>query len=344
MTIATPSRPIVIAEAGVNHNGDRDRARALIDAAAEAGADIVKFQAFTPERLVARNTATTTYQLANAGAVDQRAMLAALALTAADFEALAHHCQERRVEFLCTAFDPDLVAAFVALGMKRIKVASGELTNSPALRQFARNDLPILLSTGMATLDEVERAVEVLRDAGAAEITLLHCTSLYPAPLESLNLSAMATMSRRFGLPVGYSDHSLGDHAAIAAAALGATIIEKHFTLDRALPGPDHRASLEPDELAAMIRRLREVARALGDGVKAPAPGEIETARLVRRSWHAARALSAGAVLAAHDVVLLRPAPCRAFSAFRRAAPMSEFYYPCGGRLSLRRVANCTSS
>ena len=199
--------------------------------------------------------------------------------------------------------------------MRRIKVASGELTNAPALRRFARLGVPIILSTGMATLDEVGEAVEVLRDNGAKDIALLHCTSLYPAPEDTINLRAIVTLRDAFDLPVGYSDHSLGDHIAVAATALGATIIEKHFTLDRKLPGPDHAASLEPGELATMIQKVHATAQALGDGVKRPAAGEEATAQLVRRSWHAARDLPEGHVVSEDDVVLKRPATGAAPSA-----------------------------
>lgn len=299
---------LVVAEAGVNHNGDLGRARAMVQAAAEAGADYVKFQAFTAEGLVARGARTAAYQAANTGEADQRALLRGLEIGLDGFAALAGDCRARRIGFMATAFDVDMVAALIALGMDRVKVASGELTNVPALAHFARFGKPVLLSTGMATLDEIGRAIEVLRANGAADITLLQCTSLYPAPPAALNLRAMQTMARRFGLPVGFSDHSLGDHAAVAAVALGASVIEKHFTLDRTLPGPDHAASLEPAELAAFVAKLHATTLVLGDGVKRPAPGELETAQLVRRSWHAARDLPAGAVLSAGDLALKRPA------------------------------------
>jgi N,N'-diacetyllegionaminate synthase len=304
---ATPG-PLVIAEAGVNHNGDLGRARAMVAAAAEAGADVVKFQAFDPAGLVAAGTATAAYQRANTGLADQQSMLASLALTPVDFEALAASCADHGIEFLCTAFDVDGIERLLGYGMRRIKVASGELTNTPALRRFARLGVPVLLSTGMATLDEVAQAVAVLRDGGAENITLLHCTSLYPAPEDTANLRAMTTLRDTFDLPVGYSDHTMGDHVAIAATALGAAVIEKHFTLDRHMPGPDHAASLEPAELATLVWKVRATARALGDGVKRPQPGELETARLVRRSWRAARPLAAGVVLADGDAVLKRPA------------------------------------
>jgi sialic acid synthase SpsE len=298
---------LVVAEAGVNHNGDLGRARAMVDVAAKAGADYIKFQAFSTDSLVTRDAGTAAYQTANAGETRQDRLLRGLELSPAQFEILAAACRDAGIGFMVSVFDLTQLDALLALGMDRIKIASGELTNTPALARFARTGLPVLLSTGMATLAEVEDAVRVLREHDARDIILLHCTSLYPAPPDSLNLRAIGTMARQTGLPIGFSDHSLGDHAAIAAVALGATVIEKHFTLDRNLPGPDHRASLEPDELAAMIRRLRDVALALGDGIKAPAPGEAETARLVRRSWHVVRDVPAGGRLAPADVALLRP-------------------------------------
>lgn len=299
--------PLVIAEAGVNHNGDLERAREMVAAAARAGADVVKFQAFTASSLAARGARAAAYQTANAGAEDQTGLLAGLELGRDDLALLAEECRRQEIGFLVTAFDPGMAELLVDMGMDRIKIASGELTNVPALEHFGGLGLPILLSTGMATMEEVASAVRTLKARGAADITLLHCTSLYPAPPESLNLRAMGAMADRFGLPVGYSDHSLGDHAAIAAVALGAQVIEKHFTLDRRLPGPDHTTSLEPDEFAAMVRRLRELSAMLGDGEKKPAAGERETAALVRRSWHAVRDLPAGTVLAAHDLALKRP-------------------------------------
>lgn len=302
------TRLLVIAEAGVNHNGDVGRAIDLVAAAAEAGADYVKFQAFSADQLVARRAKTAAYQAENTGVSDQGELLRSLELSPAQFELIADACRSAGIGFMATAFDTDQVEYLVSLGMDRIKVASGELTNAPALTKFASLHLPILLSTGMSTLFEVREALGILDRAGADDVTVLHCTSLYPAPYDTLNLSAIRTLSEAFGLPVGFSDHSLGDHAAMAAIALGASVIEKHFTLDRDLPGPDHRASLEPEELKRMVCRMREVEIALGDGVKAPSAGEIETAALVRRSWHTSRALSSGSVIEVTDVVLKRPA------------------------------------
>jgi len=301
-------RITVIAEAGVNHNGDLSRALNMVAAAADAGADYVKFQAFIADQLVAAGAPTAVYQSVNTGKTDQVSLLRGLEIDRDGFVAIAEACRKHGIGFMATAFDTDQVTALIDLGMDQIKVASGELTNGPALKGFAVLRLPILLSTGMATLDEVGRAVDLLRGSGANAITLLHCTSLYPAPAEALNLRAMVTMADRFALPVGYSDHSLGLHASIAAAALGAGVIEKHFTLDRTLEGPDHAASLEPDELAMLIAMLRDVPPMLGDGVKAPAAGEADTAAVARRSWHAVRDLPVGHILKESDVVLKRPA------------------------------------
>lgn len=299
--------PLIIAEAGVNHNGDLDRAFSLVDAAVAAGADVVKFQAFRAEGLVTQSAGTAAYQATNTGEKNQSDLLRALELSQDQFIAIAEHCADTGIEFLCTPFDVEMTADLVAMGMKRIKVASGEMTNGPALRYFAGFGLPVILSTGMATLAEVGQALGEL-EAVAGIVTCLHCTSLYPAPMESLNLKAMATMAATYGVPVGYSDHSLGDHAAIAAVALGASVIEKHFTLDRTLPGPDHKASLEPEELKTMVARLRDIAVALGDGVKQPTREERDTAALVRRSWHTLRAMPRDHVVTAEDVTLKRPA------------------------------------
>jgi len=302
------STVFIIAEAGVNHNGDLARAIAMVDAAAAAGAGCVKFQAFDPDKLIARGTRSAAYQARNTGEGDQLELVRSLALSREDFTRLAHRCRARDIEFLATAFDVDMIEFLVGLGMRRIKIASGELTNAPALDRFARLGLPVLLSTGMAEDDEIDEAVARMRRAGASDITLLQCTSIYPAPVELANLYAMVAMGRRNGVRYGYSDHTMGDHTAMAAVALGATVIEKHFTLDRRLPGPDHKASLEPSELAQMVRHVRDVEVALGSPRKAPGPEERATAALVRRSWHAARSLRAGTVIDHGDVSLKRPA------------------------------------
>jgi N,N'-diacetyllegionaminate synthase len=300
--------PFLIAEAGVNHNGDIARALDMVDAAADAGADCVKFQAFAPEKLIARGTKAAAYQTRNTGEADQLEMIRSLALTLDEFARLAQRCRDRHIEFLATAFDVDMVEDLVRLGMQRIKVASGEMTNHPALERFAGLDLPVVLSTGMADDAEIDAAVDVLRARGAGDITLLQCTSIYPAPAALANLRAMVAMGARNALPYGYSDHTMGDHLAVAAVALGASVIEKHFTLDRSLPGPDHKASLLPRELAELVVRLKETAASLGVAEKRPGAEELQTAALVRRSWHAARDLPAGTVLTARDLVLKRPA------------------------------------
>lgn len=308
MTAAANHKPLIIAEAGVNHNGSERMAIDLVRAAKRTGADIIKFQHFRAETVVARGARTAAYQQSNTGTHNQADLLRGLELDLDVFARIAQVCKDEGISFLCTAFDMAAAADLVEMGMPFIKIPSGELTNLPMCRAYARFHLPMLLSTGMGTMEEVKTALDTLIASGAPEVTLLQCTSLYPAPPESLNLKAIVTMRERFGRPVGFSDHSLGDHAAIAAVALGATVIEKHFTLDCSLPGPDHRASLEPDAFALMVQRIAEVAVMLGDGVKRLAPGEAETASLVRRSWHAARDLPAGAVLEGVDVVLKRPA------------------------------------
>ncbi len=299
---------LVIAEGGVNHNGDIGRAIALAQAARRAGADIIKFQYFTVGNIVSATAGAAAYQIANTGKESQADLLRPLQIGLQELSIVARTCRDEGIGFLCTAFDVDAIDELVSFGMSFVKIPSGEITNVPMLERYGRLGLPVLLSTGMSTMAEVEGALDVLDRAGAPAVTLLQCTSLYPAPPETLNLRAMVSMAEQTKRPVGLSDHSLDDYAAIAAVALGATVIEKHITLDRRLPGPDHAASLEPAEFARMVARLRATADALGDGVKRPAPGEAETAKLVRRSWHAARDLAPGTVLAASDIVLKRPA------------------------------------
>lgn len=333
--LAVPAFPppdgtvFVIAEAGVNHNGDLGLAREMIAAAAAAGADAVKFQAFTADSLTRRSAAAAPYQQENAGVANQHDLLRGLELSLSAFAELADACRQAGVTFLCTPFLEDMAEPLVAMGMPWIKVASSELTNAPALRRFGALVRPVLLSTGMADESEVAAALDVLDAAGAPAVMLLHCASIYPAPPAAANLRALTTLARRFGRPIGYSDHTQGDEVAIAAVALGARMIEKHFTLDRRLPGPDHAASLEPAELAAMIRRLRNTAAALGDGIKRPTAEETEVARLVRRSWHAVRDLPAGTALRPGDATLKRPAD--------GLAPAEE---PWGRRLTTARGAD----
>jgi len=298
----------VIAEAGVNHNGDLDMALRLVDAAAEAGANAVKFQTFSADRLVTRQAAKATYQKQTTGAQEsQYAMLKRLELSLSDHERLLAHAQTRDITFLSTPFDRASANLLFQLGLPAIKIGSGELTNLPLLEHVARRKKPIILSTGMAYLSEVEEAVRCIQACSDAPLILLHCVSNYPAREADINLRAMLTMNQAFGLPVGYSDHTLGIAVPIAAVALGACVIEKHFTLDRSLPGPDHRASLEPDGLHTMVQAIRDVEAALGDGLKRPAAGELETSRVARKSIVSQVGIPTGTRISAEMLTIKRP-------------------------------------
>lgn len=307
----------VIAEAGVNHNGSEDLARQLIDAAVAASADAVKFQTFKAEKLVTLSADKASYQKENTGSGDQYSMLRALELSDDAHRRLADYCEQRGIEFMSTAFDEESADFLVGLGIRRIKVPSGELTNLPFIRYLAEKGLPMILSTGMAEMDEVAEAVEVvlstthelLGDAADVQLRLaiLHCTSNYPAALDEVNLRAMLSMAERFQLPVGYSDHTKGCLVSPMAVAMGAVIIEKHFTLDRNLPGPDHAASLEPNELSDMIADIRSVELALGSAEKKPTKVEMEVRKAARRSITLNRDVRAGESITREDLVLLRP-------------------------------------
>lgn len=302
----------VIAEAGVNHNGRLDLALALVDAAADAGADAVKFQTFKADSLVKRGTAKADYQAEATGEGDQHDMIAALELDESQHEAIRNRCDVRGIEFMSTPFDTWALGLLQRLGVRRLKVPSGELTNRPFIEILAQQGLPIILSTGMATMDEVQRTVTWLRDcrqdADVSEwLTVLHCTSNYPTVPLDVNLRAMQTIQSALEIPVGYSDHTLGIEVPIAAVALGASIIEKHFTLDRSMSGPDHQASLDPAQLAAMVRGIRTVEAALGNGIKEPTPTEWPIRQLVRRSAFTLRELPQGHTLAPNDLEYLRP-------------------------------------
>ena len=302
------NKTFVIAEAGVNHNGDMALARALVDAAVAAGADAVKFQTFVVDRLVTRTAATAEYQQrALGGESSQYEMLARLELSAADHDMLAAHCADHGIEFMSTPFDPESARFLKRLGVRRIKISSGDVTNLPMLAVVGALGLPVILSTGMADLDEVADAVATLREAGVPDLALLQCISNYPADPALTNLRVMDTFARTFGTPVGLSDHSTGTAGAIAAVARGAAYIEKHCTRDRALPGPDHQASLLPAELRTLVAAVRDVESALGDGVKRPTPNELPVRAVTRKSLIAARDLPAGTALAGPDVVILRP-------------------------------------
>jgi len=295
-----------IAEAGVNHNGDPALAHRLIEVAAAAGADAVKFQTFRTEALVSRHAPKAPYQVeTTGGAESQLEMLRKLELSVETFASLAKACQARGILFLSSPFDQASADDLERLGVAAFKTGSGELTNLPLLDHLAAKRRPIIVSTGMATLDEVATAVATV--GGRAPLALLHCVSAYPTPPQETNLRAMATMRARFACPVGFSDHTPGLTVSVAAVALGASIIEKHFTVDRTLPGPDHRASLDPAELTALVAAVREVEASLGDGDKRPTPAELPTRAVARKSLVAAHALRRGEMLTAAGVAVKRP-------------------------------------
>ena len=305
---AASGRVFFIAEAGVNHNGDLALAKALVDVAAEAGADAVKFQTFSADRLVTKDAPTAEYQRrATGGQLSQHAMLSALELSPAAHDALLAHCAGRRIEFMSAPHDVESARFLKRLGVRRLKVPSGDITNLPMLEVVGGLGLPVILSTGMADLTEVDAAVATLRRAGLADLVLLQCVSDYPADPAGMNLRVMDTYQRRYDVPVGLSDHTLGTHVAVAAVGRGASYVEKHFTLDRSLAGPDHQASLDPDQLRGLIKAIRDVEAALGDGVKAPTPNEMPIRRVARKSLVAVRDLPAGATLGPSDVAILRP-------------------------------------
>lgn len=289
----------IIAEAGVNHNGQVELARQLIDAAKQAGADAVKFQTFKTEKLLTRNASMAEYQKDNLGSEDtQFKMIKALELSYADFTSLQIYAASIGVDFLSTPDDEDSLDFLVdELDLPWIKIGSGEVTNIPFLRKIAAKQKPLILSTGMSTLGEVERAVRVIRAINSEELILLHCTTNYPCPPPEVNLRAMQTLKQAFQLRVGYSDHTVGTEVPVAAVALGAELIEKHLTLDKEMEGPDHRASLNPAEFGEMVRQIRAIEQALGDGVKWPNPSEEKIKPLVRRRVVAAHDLSQGTVL-----------------------------------------------
>lgn len=318
----------VIAEAGVNHNGSLERALELVDKAALAGADAVKFQTFKAESLVTKSAQKAEYQaraMAGDGGNDQLGMLKKLELDHAAHVKIAARCKEKGIEFMSTPFDVESVSMLEEMGMHHFKVPSGEIDNPLLLRAMAKTGKPLIVSSGMSTLSDVETALRIIAgviakeagpepfftDTGLAvlreRVTLLHCTTEYPAPLDSVNLRAMQTMAKAFGLPVGYSDHTEGAAISCAAVAMGATVIEKHFTTDRSLPGPDHKASLVPDELVDFVRSLRAVHAALGDGRKVPAAAEIKNRLVARRSVVARTAIKKGEPYTLENLTLKRP-------------------------------------
>jgi N,N'-diacetyllegionaminate synthase len=298
----------IIAEAGVNHNGSLEIALKLVLEAKRAGADCIKFQTFKTRKLVTRAAAKAEYQKkATSADESQYEMIRKLELTEADHRALMASCRECGIEFLSSPFDEESADLLDKLGVARFKVPSGEVTNRSLLKHLAKKQKPLILSTGMCTLADVEDAVNEIRATGNHRITLLHCVTEYPAPFDQINLRAMETMVKAFRLPVGYSDHTPGIEVPVAAVALGAKVIEKHFTLDKNMEGPDHRASLEPHELEQMIRAIRNVEAALGSGIKAPAACEIANRTVARKSLVAGRSICKGTRLAAADIAVKRP-------------------------------------
>lgn len=321
-------KTLIIAEAGVNHNGDLALARQLIDVAADAGADLVKFQTFSADRLVTTYARKADYQnLTTDTGESQHAMIRRLELTRDMHEALIAHCKARGIQFFSTGFDLESIDLLAELGLGCFKIPSGEITNLPYLRHVGRYGKPVILSTGMATLGEIEAALDVLEQAGTPRdrITVLHCNTEYPTPMTDVNLRAMLAIRDAFGVAVGYSDHTAGIEVAIAAVALGATVIEKHFTLDRELPGPDHKASLEPDALKAMVTAIRNIEQAMGDGIKRPSASESKNKLIARKSLVAACAIRAGEVFSDNNLVAKRPgngiSPMRWDEVLGRKAP-----------------------
>lgn len=302
---------LIIAEAGVNHNGSLELAKQLIDKAVEAGVDIIKFQTFKSEKLVSKAARQAEYQQRNIGKKDdgQLAMLKKLELSQADHEELISYCNERGIRFFSTAFDMDSIDYLHSLDMGLWKIPSGEITNYPYLRKIAQYNEPVILSTGMCELSDIEAAMKVLLDFGVQkeQITILHCNTEYPTPFADVNLKAMLEIGEKFGIQIGYSDHTKGLEVPIAAVALGATVIEKHFTLDKNMEGPDHKASLEPDELKAMVSAIRNIEQALGSGHKTISESERKNIEIARKSIVAARPIETGELLTEENLTVKRP-------------------------------------
>lgn len=305
-------RTIIIAEAGVNHNGSLEQAFKLVDAAAEAGVDYVKFQTFKTEALVSKTAKKATYQIQNTGISDdtQFDMLKKLELSHQDHEEIVQYCKNRGVRFFSTAFDMESLEYLKELGLNMVKIPSGEITNLPYLRKAAALFDEVILSTGMSTMKEIGEALSVFTRAGIDKdkITILHCNTEYPTPMQDVNLKAMWHISNSFGTKTGYSDHTLGIEVPVAAVALGASMIEKHFTLDKSLPGPDHAASLEPYELKEMVKAIRNIESAVsGSGVKEPSESEQKNIAIARKSIVAKRAIKSGEVLTVDNITVKRP-------------------------------------
>jgi len=305
------NKVLIIAEAGVNHNGDLQTGKKLIDAAKDAGADIIKFQTFKAEKIASRSAKKAGYQVANMQSADesQLNMLRKLELNDEMHSELQNYCSEKKIEFLSTPFDLDSIHYLHSIGITVGKIPSGEITNLPYLEEMAKNFSRIILSTGMCYLSEIKDALNVLLKCGIKKenITVLHCNTEYPTPMEDVNLLAMLTIKNELGVRVGYSDHTAGIEVPIAAVALGAEIIEKHFTLDRNMEGPDHKASLEPAELMAMVNAIRKIELAMGNGVKQPSASETKNISIARKSLVTTHKLEPGHVITKEDVTTKRP-------------------------------------
>lgn len=301
------NRTLVIAEAGVNHNGSYEIACQLVDAAKDAGADYIKFQTFHSENLVSKNAKKADYQVETTGEDTQLNMLKKLELSEQEFICLKDYCRKKEIRFLSTPFDFDSIRFLNQLDIPFWKIPSGEVTNYPYLVALAKTGKPIVMSTGMCDLSDISNAIRVLKENGAGDISLLHCNTEYPTPYEDVNLRAVLTMKSEFGCKVGYSDHTQGIEIPIAAVAMGATIIEKHFTLDRNMDGPDHKASLEPDELKQMITSIRKIEKAMGSGVKAPTKSETKNIAVARKSIIASRNIQQGEAFTESNITTKRP-------------------------------------
>ena len=298
----------IIAEAGVNHNGSLENAKKLVLAAKNAGVDAVKFQTFNTDNLVTKNAVKADYQVNNTGNNDsQYEMLKKLELSQQDYRELKQLCDELDIEFMSTPFDIESIDLLEQLNVNRFKLPSGEITNYPYLVRLAKTHKPVIMSSGMATVEDIESAVEVLTKNGLEDLSLLHCTTEYPAPFEEVNLKAMEYLKNKFGLKIGYSDHTKGVEVPIAAVAMGAEIIEKHFTLDKNMEGPDHKASLEPDELLIMVKAIRNIELAIGDGVKRPSKSEVKNKAIARKSIVAQKRILKGETFTENNLTTKRP-------------------------------------
>lgn len=304
------NKTLIIAEAGVNHNGDINLAKRLIEVASEAGADFVKFQTFVAKNCISKNAKKAEYQLQTTDEnQSQLDMVKKLELSKQDHEILIEHCKKFNIKFLSTAFDLESIDLLAKFDIEIFKIPSGELTNLPYLKKIASFNKNIILSTGMATLGEIEKVLDILVQNGTQrdKIIILHCNTEYPTPFEDVNLRAMQTLKKAFCLPVGYSDHTLGITIPIAAVAMGACVIEKHFTLDKSMQGPDHQASLEPEELKAMIKSIRELEQAFGDGIKIPSKSESKNKVIARKSLVAKKAIKKGECFSEENLTTKRP-------------------------------------